>query len=125
MQFNGDTGNNYTRHGLISYNFGGTSAITSNAATSQSSLFITEAMPVASSTTDSFGTFVVDILDPFVTTKNTTIRSLAGMHAAWSSIELRSGAWLNTAAVTSLVLKPLIGSTLNANSRFSIYGIKG
>jgi hypothetical protein len=124
LQFNSDTGSNYTRHGLGGYNFGGSSAVYSNAGTSQTSLFLAEAMPVSSSTANVFGAIVTDILDPFETTKNKTVRSLNGMNAAWSSIELRSGAWLSTTAVSSIVIKPLVGSNLVTGSRFSLYGIK-
>jgi hypothetical protein len=124
LQFNGDTGSNYTRHGLGGYNFGGSSAVYSNAGSSQTSMFLAEAMPVASSTANVFGAIVSDILDPFESTKYKTVRSLPGMNAAWSSIELRSGAWLSTSAVSSIVLKPLVGSNLVTGSRFSLYGIK-
>jgi hypothetical protein len=124
LQFNADTGSNYTRHGLGGYNFGGSGAVYSNAGTSQTSLFLAEAMPVSSSTANVFGAIVADILDPFETTKNKTVRSLNGMNAAWSSIELRSGAWLSTTAVSSIVIKPLVGSNLVTGSRFSLYGIK-
>lgn len=125
LRFNSDSGSNYTRHALGGYNFGGTSAVYSNAATSQTSLFLAEAMPVASSTTNAFGAFVTDILDPFDTNKNKTVRTLVGMNAAWSSVELRSGAWLSTSAVTSILIAPLVGTQLVAGSRFSLYGIKG
>lgn len=125
LRFNSDSGSNYTRHGLGGYNFGGSSAVYSNAGTSQTSLFLAEAMPVASSTTNAFGAFVTDILDPFDTNKNKTVRTLNGMNAAWSSIELRSGAWLSTSAVSSILIAPLVGTQLIAGSRFSLYGIKG
>lgn len=125
LQFNSDTGSNYTRHGLGGYNFGGTSAPYSNAATSQTSIFISENFPVNSSTTSAFGALIADIIEPFQTTKNKTVRSLAGMNAAWSSVELRSGAWLSTTAVSSILVKPLVGGNFVANSRFSLYGIRG
>lgn len=125
LRFNSDSGSNYTRHGLGGYNFGGSSAVYSNAGTSQTSLFLAEAMPVSSSTTSAFGAFVTDILDPFDTNKNKTVRTLNGMNAAWSSIELRSGAWLSTSAVSSILIAPLVGTQLIAGSRFSLYGIKG
>ena len=106
------------------YNFGGSSATYANGAASQTSLFLAEAMPVSSSTANVFGAIVTDILDPFETTKNKTVRSLNGMNAAWSSVELRSGAWLSTTAVSSIVIKPLVGSNLVTGSRFSLYGLK-
>lgn len=124
LQFNGDTASNYSRHALGGYNFGGSSAVYSNSAASQTSLFLAEAMPVSSSTASAFGAFVTDILDPFETTKNTTVRTLNAMSAAWSSVELRSGAWFNTNAITSIVMKPLVGGNFVANSRFSLYGWK-
>lgn len=125
LQFNGDTAGNYTRHGLGAYRFGGSGTVYSNSATSQTSIMVTENMPVSSSTANVFGVFVTDILDPFQTTKNKTVRTLNGMNAAWTSIELRSGAWLSTTAASSILLKPLVGANFVANSRFSIYGLKG
>jgi hypothetical protein len=124
MRFNLDSGANYSTHGLIGYNIGGSTAVTANGGTSTNHLFISEAMPVASSSANSFGAMVVDILDPFETTKNKTVRTLAGVKDAWSSVELRSGSWMNTTAVNSITILPLLGSELAANSRFSLYGIK-
>jgi hypothetical protein len=124
LRFNADSGSNYARHGLGGYNFGGTSAVYSNAGTSQTSLFLAENIAVASSTTNAFAALVTDILDPFETTKNKTVRTLNGMNAAWSSVELRSGLWLSTTSVTSITIQALIGSQLIAGSRFSLYGIK-
>lgn len=125
LQFNGITTSSYSRHRIIGYNIGGTTALISNATASQNSILLTDAMPVSSSTANSFGAFVTDILDPFDTNKNTTVRTLAGMANTWSSIELSSGAFLNTAAINSIVIAPLIGTQLAANSRFSLYGIRG
>lgn len=124
MRFNLDSGANYSTHGLIGYNIGASSAVTANGGTSTAHLFISEAMPVASSSANSFGAMVVDILDPFETTKNKTVRTLAAVKDAWSSVELRSGSWMNTAAINSITILPLLGSELAANSRFSLYGIK-
>jgi hypothetical protein len=46
------------------------------------------------------------------------------MNASWSSIELRSGLWMNTASVTSITIAPLVGTQLVQNSRFSLYGVR-
>jgi hypothetical protein len=123
LRFNGDTGNNYAVHGLIGYNFSSTTAIASNSGTSIGSIYLTEAMPVASSTATAFGAIVVDILDPFETTKNKVVRSLAGMKDVWSSVDMRSGLWMNTAGVTSITISPLLGTQLVTGSRFSLYGV--
>lgn len=125
MRFNSDSGANYATHGLIGYNIGGTTAVASNNGTSTNHLFLTEAMPTNNSAANSFGGMIVDILDSFGTTKNKTVRTLAGMRDTWSSAELRSGVWLNTNAISSITILPLLGTQLVANSRFSLYGVKG
>jgi len=74
---------------------------------------------------------VIDILDPFSTTKNKTTRSLTGTDAPdfggsrARMIELRSNLFLSTSSVTSLELNKRFGSNFVAGSRFSLYGIKG
>jgi hypothetical protein len=70
---------------------------------------------------------VMDILDYASTSKNTTVRALYGeTYSAQfqDQIKLGSGAWRNTAAVSSLTVSYNTGSVA-AGSRFSIYGIKG
>jgi hypothetical protein len=68
---------------------------------------------------------VCDILDPFSTTKNTTIRSLSGHPVGTSTrIALYSGAWNNTASITSITLLAE-GTNYAATTRLSLYGIKG
>jgi len=66
-----------------------------------------------------FGAIVLDILDPFETTKNKTARSLSGPGLG---IYMASALWASTSAVTSLTLR----STANfvQYSRFSLYGIR-
>jgi hypothetical protein len=70
-----------------------------------------------------YGAMVIDILDPFETTKNTVIRALGGF--ASSEISLNSGVWLNTAALTSLTFSKYgENGGYETGSRFSLYGIK-
>ena len=83
-------------------------------------------MPGANAGTGQFGAFVMDLLDPFSTTKNKTIRTLAGnATTSETQIHLTSGFRNNTAATTSVTLIPRDGPNIAAGSRFSIYGIKG
>jgi len=124
LRCNSDSASNYARQAVGGYNFGGTTAIYSNVATSQTSVFLAENIPVASSTTNAFGGLITDILDPFETTKNKTVRTLNGMNAAWSSVELRAGLWLSNTSVTSITIQPLVGSQLIVGCRFSLYGWK-
>jgi hypothetical protein len=77
----------------------------------------------ASSTAASniFGASVVDILDPFESSKNTTVRTLNG--GAGFGVGLISSFWNNTASVTSISLIPGTGANFVAGSRFSLYGV--
>jgi len=122
MQFNGDTGSNYTYHALE----GNGSAVSSYASAPRSNNFIAQ-FAGASGVADSFGVTVVDILDPFETTKYTTTRALSGLEARVSTagrfVILYSGLWMNTAALTSITIAPGVGS-LVTGSRFSLYGLR-
>jgi hypothetical protein len=86
----------------------------------------------SNSASGAFYVGILDILDPFETTKNTTIRCFLGSSATNPKVGLATGAWFNTAALTSFGLSvgtgnpaPWQGSNFNTNSRFSLYGIKG
>jgi hypothetical protein len=78
----------------------------------------------ATGTANAFGAGVVDILDPYSTTKNKTVRSLQGA-AGVNAVGLTSGLWIDTAAVTSITLLKQGGGDLATGSRFSLYGIRG
>jgi hypothetical protein len=118
MRFNGDSGSNYHYHNL----FGTGSAVNSNA--SGSVTFIQPASMVGSSFTASgYGVNVIDILDPFETTKNTTTKALAGFTGSLNRVFLSSGAWFNTAALNSISFAN--NGTFASGSRISIYGLKG
>jgi hypothetical protein len=115
-RFNGDTGSNYSTHRL----FGTGSSVVSDAFTSYTLIWAgvntTNVFP-----TDAFGASVLDILDPFETTKYTTTRALAGRTSDF--VPLLSGSWRNTAALTQITLSPNAGSFVSG-SRFSIYGLR-
>jgi hypothetical protein len=117
ITFNGDTGSNYALH----YLYGNGTSVQSGGGSSNS--FIAN-YPFAGSnfTADAFGAYVMDILDPYSTTKNTTIRQLSALSNV--EIQLSSGFWNNTASITSISLTTGSGN-LVAGSRFSIYGIRG
>jgi hypothetical protein len=75
-------------------------------------------------TASSFGAALVDILDAFSSTKNTTTRSLDGVASSVNNINLRSGLWNSTASITSVTVAAA-NTSFVAGSRFSLYGIKG
>jgi hypothetical protein len=67
---------------------------------------------------------VIDILDYANTNKNKTVRSLSGFDANGSgNIQLSSGSWSSTAAITSIVLSNDSVTTAQY-SQFALYGVK-
>ena len=119
MRFNSDTGSNYAFHAL----FGNGSSVTSNASTTRTAISAIGRVS-QSSTSTIFAAGVIDVLDFSNSSKNTTVRSLGGINSSSSVIELRSGFWNNTAAVTSILLYDDGGRDFVSGSRFSLYGIK-
>jgi hypothetical protein len=119
VRFNGDSGNNYAWHRLN----GDGSSVTSSAATSSTQIQISDVVP-RSNTAGVWGAIVADILDPFEPTKNTTFRSLSGgLTSGESDVNLNSGLWNNTAAVSSIYLSGP-AANLSTGCRFSLYGLR-
>ena len=114
-QFNSDTGANYSWHALQ----GSGSTATADAATSATSMKVGETI----ATYPTVG--VIDILDYANTNKYKTIRTLEGFDANGSGyIQLFSGNWRSTSAITSITLGTLISGSMNQYSSFALYGIK-
>ena len=120
FRFNFDTGANYTRHYLDG---NGTSA------TSGSNTGVTQVYALGAQTSgtypNAFGVGILDILDYTNTNKYKTTRSLSGadFNGTGSEMQLVSGLWLNTAAITSINIRALDGR-LAPYSSFSLYGIR-
>jgi hypothetical protein len=120
VRLNADSGANYAIHGL----YGNGSSALSYAVTSRTSVEI-GTFPTSNFTANVFALAVIDFLDFYSATKNTTIRSFSGF-AGGNQVSLRSGLWNNTASVTSILLSENgTGSNFVIGSRFSLYGIKG
>lgn len=120
MQFNGDTGSNYAWHQL----YGNGSQVLSYAESSVTVIRI-GSMSANTSSANIYGATIIDILDPFETSKNTTARGLSGYaQSGDNEIALRSGLWNNTAALTSIKLIPWSSTTFETGSRFSLYGLR-
>ena len=68
---------------------------------------------------------IVDILNYQSTTQNKTVRSFFGAdrNASGGSVELNSGLFIDTTAVSSLTV--FSGANFNTGSTFALYGIKG
>ena len=117
IRLNGDSGNNYSRHRLR----GDGSSVSSGASASIDKLIVPA---VGTNTANYYHAAVVDFLDAYSTTKNTTMRALGGRSISGSAaIDLNSGAYFNTASITSITIIGEIGNVASG-SRFSLYGIK-
>lgn len=117
VQFNATT-SGYFHHELQ----GNGSTVSSSASTSQSSMrlgFTTG----NSSAANAFGAMVLDVLDPYSTTKNKTFRALTG-GTDLNRIRLTSGSLALTNSVTEIKLNDNFAN-FAIGSRFSIYGLKG
>lgn len=118
MTFNSDGGSNYSSH-LLSGN--GVGAGASYGLTSQTSMRLF-GQTYGIGTTHPTVT-VTDVLDYANASKYKTMRNLAGTDRnGTGEVQLASGLWMNTAAVTSIQ----IFSTVNfaAYTSFALYGIK-
>jgi hypothetical protein len=124
MRLNGDTGTNYGRHLLY-----GTPNTNLTSAATLGITHLRVGMATKSTQTSIFSGNVIDVADPFSSSKHTTIKAFGGYYSAnvafRSWIGLESGAWYNTAAVTSLTLFSTDSQNFMPGSRFSLYGIRG
>ena len=124
VNFNSDTGANYSTHTLE-----GSSSAAASAATNTT--FATTGTIPSSAAPNIFGATVVDILDYANTSKNKTTRSLNGfslnglVSGYGGFIQLVSSNWRSTNAITSMTFTMLRGSNFIQYSSFALYGIKG
>ena len=120
LNVNGDTGNNYRAHMLR----GSGSSVTSAAYLDQNRIEVCNIIGDTGAS-GNFNAGFMDILDFASTTKNKTFRQLSGQTTNSQNVELRSGLWQSTSAMTSFVLDQETGPNFIAGSRFSLYGSKG
>jgi len=124
LQYNGDTtnGNYYFYHFLDG---DGASATAGNGGTNALSLAGRSAG--ANATANNYGVGVIDILDYANTNKYKVHRSLTGTDNNGSGlVELSSGEWYSTAAITSIkFLAGAGGYNFASGTTFALYGIKG
>jgi len=120
MRINNDSGSNYTYHFLQ----GDGTSVSSSGTGSQNRILL---LRIASNgdVANSFGGGVIDILDTLDTSKNTTVRALAGSSASFQQLALNSGLYTSTNAVNEINFFPSSGNNFVTGSRFSLYGIRG
>lgn len=121
IQFNSDTASNYSDHALR-----GDGSTASAVANTSSTGMITYRLANLFVASTVMGAQIIDVLDYANTNKYKTVRTLAGVDNNGSGqVALNSGSWRNTAAVTSILLKPDAGTLFTQYSSFALYGIKG
>jgi hypothetical protein len=114
MRFNGDTGTNYSYHTIN----GNGATINVTGGGSLDGFYIG-----GSNNPGTPSVAVVDIFDYANTNKYKTQRTLSGQDAnnTTGDVGLRTGAWFNTNAVTSITI---YGVTFQQYSSFALYGVK-
>ena len=126
MNFNGDTNTNYRQYKVL---FGdGSSAASAASGTSTAALNkISPAHFLEDGNTASiYNAFVCDILDYRDTNKYKVTRSFTGQDLNGSGrLNLFSGLWQSTSAITSIDLTVEGGNNFKQYTQFALYGIKG
>lgn len=112
LQMNNDVNTNYSWHQMYSTS----TVISAQGLSSRAFIQVCENLGY-----NIPGGFILDIYDFSDSNKNTTIKAFAGTTVN-NYIGITSGAWHNTAALTSINFHT--GGTLFAPGRFSIYGVK-
>jgi hypothetical protein len=106
ITFNSDTASNYAIHRLQ----GNGASVTADAFTGIADVSVAS-LPRSGNTSNSFGAFVIDILDYKNTNKFKTM---------W----FQSGLWRSTSAITTVRMAAGgSGNTFAANSQFALYGV--
>lgn len=119
IQFNSDTGANYSWHEL----FGDGASAGSNASISASYMYLGN--HPSNAVASAFAVYVVDILDYTNTNKFKTVKTLSGYDLNGSGVVgLRSGNWRSTSAISTIRIFPGADS-FGQYSSFALYGIKG
>jgi len=128
MRFNSDSGSNYADHSL--YGDGANAGAGANTTQTLISAGTIGTSAVLSSLM--FGERIIDILDYANTSKYKTARTLGGVDMNGTGtgsigglVDLTSGFWQSTVAISTIVLTPSVGTTFNQYTSAALYGIKG
>jgi hypothetical protein len=121
VRFNSDSGNNYTFRSLQSDG----ATVSSNSISPYSGLRGTE-LSGNTATANIFGVAIIDIIDFSSTVKYKTGKVLGGVDRnGTGAVTINSGIWANTAAVNSVTIVPVFGTSFLQYSSFALYGMKG
>lgn len=118
IRFNSDSTANYSTHEM--YGAGGT--IASGGAPSVTAAGIAYSAGTSAGASN-FASMIIDILDFSFTGKRKSLRGFSGIVDSSALVDIRSGAWYSTAAITSININLNSGNFV-AGSRFSLYASK-
>ncbi len=125
LRFNGDSGNNYTVHGLRGYH-DGTTAYTQTLGIAAFSYGLVNISHLSPSMNSLSAGMIFDILDYKNTNKFKTMRGLGGVDGLRNTsagIQFASSVWRNTSAIDSISIYQANGNWFS-NTQFALYGIK-
>jgi hypothetical protein len=112
VEFNGDTGSNYSTVFMAGYSGGAVSETATNARVGY--------LQTSSSGNTSLGTQIAQINDYAQTDKQKTF---LGRASSTDRATATAARWANTAAITSIKVFGIRGSSFAINSTFNLYGI--
>ena len=126
MNFNGDTSTNYRQYKVL-FGDGSSAASAASGTSTAATNKISPAHFLEDGNTASiYNAFVCDILDYRNTNKYKVTRSLTGQDLNGSGrLNLFSGLWQSTSAITSIDLTVEGGNNFKQYTQFALYGIKG
>jgi hypothetical protein len=123
-RFNGDSGSNYSRHLILSD--WGANTPSSYGYTGQN-ILAAAYVAGATSVANTFGGFVITVLDYDSTTKYKTTKAIGGAtnNGSGSYFSVTSGAYMSLNPINSITIGPIEeGSNLAAYSSIALYGVK-
>jgi hypothetical protein len=118
IQFNSDTGSNYSYVRMIGRSAGTNSATNING-TSTNDL---GAIPAASSTSGQFGSVYCQVMDYSATDKHKTSLTRTSSAGSTDVVGAHAGRWAVTDAVTTIKVYPRVGAFV-VGTTLSLYGI--
>ena len=124
VNFNSDTGNNYSGH---LWRGDGTTDFADQGSTIPAANFLPR-IACATSQANIFGAFIMDILDYSNTNKYKTVTCIGGndqSNTGEQDTRVASQVWRSNSAITSMVFQPTDGGGYVQYTKFALYGIKG
>lgn len=126
MQFNSDTGSNYSGTALLS----NTAASTAVSTRDSNRSWVDEAMNIPQSNSGQFAAYTMQFLNYSNTTTYKTVLAKSGnnsnSNSSSNNVGVRMSMWRNTSAITSIKIYGLADNAVsgfNTGSMFTLYGI--